>query len=291
PSRRPDGRVQEEASRSGPGEPDDPHGHLRRRPRHRRNRPRRCSRRGPACQPGPLRRLQRHRPSRGVLRESLGLRLSGASNTPSAWPRSPRSGSATATAGPTTTARSPRARPQRGPSGPWGGRSATRSTAASGPTPAIPRKARARALEATGNDCVARPAGSHPGLACGRGPGPRRLRDPPVSWLKSWWREENFLKYASANYGIDAICDYIAAIETNTKITGNPARKTAAAAVRTAKAALASAQRDLAALLRDPAVPALDKNATLIPAAQDKITSAERALAAAETARDRTPAK
>src|ERR1019366_3774543 len=113
---------------------------------------------------------------------------------------------------------------QRGPSGPWGGRSATRSTAASGPTPAIPRKARAGALEATGNDCVARPAGSHPGLACGRGPGPRRLRDPPVSWLKSWWREENFLKYASANYGIDAICDYIAAIETNTKITGNPAR-------------------------------------------------------------------
>jgi hypothetical protein len=112
-----------------------------------------------------------------------------------------------------------------------------------------------------------------------------------VSWLKSWWREENFLKYASANYGIDAICDYIAAIETNTKITGNPARKTAAAAVRTAKAALASAQRDLAALLRDPAVPARDKNATLIPAAQDKITSAERALAAAETARDRTPAR
>jgi hypothetical protein len=112
-----------------------------------------------------------------------------------------------------------------------------------------------------------------------------------LSWLKSRWREENFLKCASANYGIDAICDYIAAIETNTKITDNPARKTANAAVRTAKAALASAQRDLAALLRDPAVPARDKNATLIPAAQQKITRAEQALAAAEAARDQTPAK
>ena len=29
-----------------------------------------------------------------------------------------------------------------------------------------------------------------------------------LGWLKSRWREENFLKYASQNYGIDAICDY-----------------------------------------------------------------------------------
>ena len=112
-----------------------------------------------------------------------------------------------------------------------------------------------------------------------------------LAWLKSRWREENFLKYASANYGIDAICDYIAAIETNTKVTGNPGRKRAAAAVRTAKAALAAAQQDLTALLRDAAVPARAKNATLIPAAQDKITQAEQALAAAEAARDKTPAK
>ena len=112
-----------------------------------------------------------------------------------------------------------------------------------------------------------------------------------LSWLKSRWREENFLKYASANYGIDAICDYIAAIETNTKIMDNPARKRAAAAVRTARAALASAQQDLAALLRDTSITARDKNTTLIPAAQQKITQAEQALAAAEAARDNTPAK
>ena len=33
-----------------------------------------------------------------------------------------------------------------------------------------------------------------------------------LAWLKSRWREENFLKYASENYGIDKICDYIAGI-------------------------------------------------------------------------------
>ena len=48
-----------------------------------------------------------------------------------------------------------------------------------------------------------------------------------LAWLKSRWREENFLKYASANYGIDKICDYIASISTNTKIVDNPARKAA----------------------------------------------------------------
>ena len=43
-----------------------------------------------------------------------------------------------------------------------------------------------------------------------------------LAWLKSRWREENFLKYASENYGIDKICDYIAGIEANTKIIGQP---------------------------------------------------------------------
>src|SRR5487761_1380431 len=112
-----------------------------------------------------------------------------------------------------------------------------------------------------------------------------------VSWLKSRWREENFLKYASENYGIDAICDYIADVQANTKIIDNPARKRAAAAVRKAQAALAAAQQELAALLRDPAVPARQKNATMIPAAQQKITSAEQSLAAAGAARGKTPAK
>src|SRR5271167_3493974 len=53
-----------------------------------------------------------------------------------------------------------------------------------------------------------------------------------LSWLKSRWREENFLKYASENYGIDKICDYLATIETNTKLIRNPARDQANAAVR-----------------------------------------------------------
>ena len=59
-----------------------------------------------------------------------------------------------------------------------------------------------------------------------------------LSWLKSRWREENFLKYASENYGIDKICDYLASIETNTKLIRNPARDQANAAVRDAEKTL-----------------------------------------------------
>ncbi|HEX9517409.1 MAG TPA: hypothetical protein VF940_14690, partial [Streptosporangiaceae bacterium] len=112
-----------------------------------------------------------------------------------------------------------------------------------------------------------------------------------LAWLKSRWREENFLKYASANYGIDKICDYAAVIETNTKVIDNPARKAANAAARQAEKALATARADMAAMLADPAIPAAAKNAKLIPAAQQKITRAVKALAAAEAARDQIPAK
>ena len=43
-----------------------------------------------------------------------------------------------------------------------------------------------------------------------------------LGWLKSRWREENFLKYASQNYGIDAICDYAAGIEDEHQDRGQP---------------------------------------------------------------------
>jgi hypothetical protein len=112
-----------------------------------------------------------------------------------------------------------------------------------------------------------------------------------LSWLKSRWREEDFLKYASENYGIDKICDYAATVETNTKIIDNPARKTARDAARSADAALGRARADLAAMLRDPAIQAADKNARLIPAAQQTITAAERQLTRARTDLDKVPAR
>ncbi len=112
-----------------------------------------------------------------------------------------------------------------------------------------------------------------------------------LAWLKSRWREENFLKYASQNYGIDKICDYIAGIEANTKVMDNPARKKANAAVREAEKAVAAAERDLAVLLADPAISPAAKNARLIPAAQKKIAAAHKKLAAAAAARDTIPAK
>ena len=83
----------------------------------------------------------------------------------------------------------------------------------------------------------------------------------------------------------------IAGIETNTKVIDNPARKKANAAVREAEKALAAAERDLAGLLADPAITPAAKNTRLIPAAQKKITRAEKALAAAQAARDPIPAK
>ena len=112
-----------------------------------------------------------------------------------------------------------------------------------------------------------------------------------LSWLKSRWREENFLKYASENYGIDKICDYIAGIHTSTKVMHNPARKAAVTAVRREEKALAAAREGMAAMLGDPAIPAAVKNTKLIPAASKRITRAEKALTAAQDARDKIPAK
>jgi hypothetical protein len=112
-----------------------------------------------------------------------------------------------------------------------------------------------------------------------------------LAWLKSRWREENFLKYASENYGIDKICDYLAGIEANTKIIDNPARKKATATVREAEKALATAERDLARLLADPAISPAAKNCDLIPAAEKNITAARRKLNSAAAARDTIPAK
>jgi hypothetical protein len=112
-----------------------------------------------------------------------------------------------------------------------------------------------------------------------------------LGWLKSRWREENYLKYASENYGIDAICDYAADIEANTKIVDNPARKNANAAVREAEKTLAAAERGLAVLLADPAIAPAVKNTRLIPAAEREIAAARRQLAAAKKTRDAIPAK
>ena len=111
-----------------------------------------------------------------------------------------------------------------------------------------------------------------------------------LSWLKSRWREENFLKYASENYGIDKICDYLASIETNTKLTRNPARDQANAAVRDADKTLAAAERGLAALLADPGLTPAAKNAR-IPGLEKNITRARAAAATAVTARKPVPAK
>ena len=112
-----------------------------------------------------------------------------------------------------------------------------------------------------------------------------------LSWLKSRWREENFLKYASENYGIDKICDYLASIETNTKMIDNPARDQANAAVRDAEKTLAAAERALAGLLADPGLTAAAKNARIPGLQNEDHPRPRRDLAAAVTARKPIPAK
>jgi hypothetical protein len=107
-----------------------------------------------------------------------------------------------------------------------------------------------------------------------------------LDWLKSRWREENFLKYASGNYGPGKICDYAATIETNTKPAANPA----STAVRDAQNALAAAERALAALLADPDTTPAAKNKA-IPAATRAITAAKRKVKDTTAARKKIPAK
>jgi hypothetical protein len=111
-----------------------------------------------------------------------------------------------------------------------------------------------------------------------------------LSWLKSRWREENFLKYASENYGIDSICDYLADITENTKPARNPARDKANAAARDAQKTLGDAERALAALIADPAITPAVKN-DRIPGLQKKIAKARKAAQAAVAAREPAPAK
>jgi hypothetical protein len=103
--------------------------------------------------------------------------------------------------------------------------------------------------------------------------------------LRSRWIIENFLKYNAANYGIDTLADYTADLADDTRLTANPAYAQAKKAEQAARSALAGAQAALAAMLADPAIPAREKNASLIPAAQKKITACERDLAAATATR------
>jgi hypothetical protein len=113
----------------------------------------------------------------------------------------------------------------------------------------------------------------------------------PAVLAESRWREENFLKYAPANYGIDSICDYLAEITASTKPACNPARGKTDAAVRDAQKALDAAERDLAALITGPAATAPAVKNDRIPGLQAKITRARTAVTAAVEARNPVPAK
>ena len=91
-------------------------------------------------------------------------------------------------------------------------------------------------------------------------------------------------------FGIDALADYLADIETNTRQVDNPARKKATTALATAEDELADAERALARLLSDPALTVKVKN-DAIPKLQDRITRAKAAVVSATAKRDAIPAR
>lgn len=108
--------------------------------------------------------------------------------------------------------------------------------------------------------------------------------------LKSRWRIENAFKYAAEFFGIDALADYLADIQANTRLVDNPARKNATTALAKAEDDLADAERALARLLGDPTLSVAVKNSS-IPTIEQRIARAAAALAAAQNARDAIPAK
>jgi len=108
--------------------------------------------------------------------------------------------------------------------------------------------------------------------------------------LRARWRIENAFKYAAEHQGIDALADYIAAIEVNTRPVDNPARRQANTTVKARHSELAEAERALAQLLNDRTQTTATLNRRLGPA-HTTIDKAKKALTAAETARDHVPAK
>ena len=111
--------------------------------------------------------------------------------------------------------------------------------------------------------------------------------DPGLAEVR--WREENFLKYASENYGIDKICDYAASIEVNTKVTDNPARRprTRPSARRTRNWPPSSVPGRAARRPRHHR----RRQERAIPPPNRKITAARRKAQAAIAARREIPAK
>ena len=108
--------------------------------------------------------------------------------------------------------------------------------------------------------------------------------------LRARWRIENAFKYAAQHHGIDALADYIADVETNTRPIPNPARATANARVKTRNAELGDAERALAQLLNDRTLTVAVLNQRL-RTAQHTIDQARKAVTDAETTRDTIPAK
>jgi hypothetical protein len=115
-----------------------------------------------------------------------------------------------------------------------------------------------------------------------------------VCWrLAGRWRQENYFKYARANFALDALDSYADTPDDPTRLVPNPAKATATTAlesarvgVRDAEARLSAAIDDATSRARRPGSPA---SATVDPAAGSALSGARDELAHAADTRRATP--
>lgn len=110
-----------------------------------------------------------------------------------------------------------------------------------------------------------------------------------IRFLRARWRIENLFKYLDF-YGIDALADYTATIEANTRPVDNPARLAARAHLKALTSERDNLRGALGAVLTDRTltITALNRESTTT---QNKINKVERAITTAQNKLRTIPAK
>ena len=106
--------------------------------------------------------------------------------------------------------------------------------------------------------------------------------------MSNRWRQENYFKYAREHFALDALDSYADRPDDPTRLVPNPAKNHALSQVTASRADVTAAHAAVAEALETAIVrarqPGSGGKATVDPAAQQALTAAETALAAAQAA-------